>query len=87
MPRIIVTTDPLASESANQTAVLLDEHVHSVHLSSGHSAAQLIERLAWAIGDAESAERVRSERRAWKDRSARSRASAQSSRARSAVGA
>lgn len=86
MPRIIVTTDTVASAPTDETAVLLDEHVHSVHLSTGHAAAQLVERLAWAIGDAEKAERVRSERRAWQDRSARSRsASAPRSRARSAV--
>jgi hypothetical protein len=27
--------------------------VYPVHLASDHSAAQLIERLAWAVGDAE----------------------------------
>jgi hypothetical protein len=36
--------------------VLLDEQVRSLHLSSDHAAAQLIERLAWAISDAEDAE-------------------------------
>jgi hypothetical protein len=59
MPRIIVTTDP--SHLPGDSAVLLDEHVHSVHLSSGHAAAQLVERLAWAISDAEVAERARPE--------------------------
>ncbi len=54
MPRIIVTTD--ISEPTDHRSVLLDERVHSVHLSTGHAAAQLIERLAWAIGDAEDAE-------------------------------
>src|SRR5437764_3304263 len=54
MPRVIVTTDP--SELPEQAPVLLDERVHSVHLSSGQAAAQLIERLAWAISDAEEAE-------------------------------
>jgi hypothetical protein len=54
MPRIIVTTDP--SQLSENAPVLLDERVHSVHLSSDHAAAQLIERLAWAISDAESAE-------------------------------
>jgi hypothetical protein len=55
MPRIIVTTDPpLVPQDG---AVLLDERVHSVHLSTGHAAAQLVERLAWAISDAEEAER------------------------------
>jgi hypothetical protein len=54
MPRIIVTTDP--SQLPDDAPVLLDERVHSVHLSSGHAAAQLVERLAWAISDAEGAE-------------------------------
>ena len=31
----------------------MDESVYSIHLDSGHNAAQLIERLGWAIGDAE----------------------------------
>jgi hypothetical protein len=38
--------------------VLLDEQVESVHLSSGHAAAQLVERIAWAISDAEDVETV-----------------------------
>jgi hypothetical protein len=50
MPRIIVTTDP--SQLADEAPVLLDESVHSVHLSTGHAAAQLVERLSWAISDA-----------------------------------
>jgi hypothetical protein len=53
MPRIIVTTDPTASSA--DTSVWLDEHVHAVHLSTEHAAAQFVERLAWAIGDAEAA--------------------------------
>jgi hypothetical protein len=55
MPRIIVTTGPVSSP-VSDAPVLLDEHVHSVHLSDDHAAAQLIERLAWAINDAEDAE-------------------------------
>jgi hypothetical protein len=54
VPRIIVTTDP--AHLLDDAPVLLDERVHSVHLSSNHAAAQLIERLVWAIGDAEDAE-------------------------------
>jgi hypothetical protein len=54
MPRITVTTN--TNERPREGAVLLDELVHSVHLSTGHAAAQLIERLAWAIRDAEEAE-------------------------------
>jgi len=57
MPRVIVTIDP--PELPEQSPVLLDERVQSVHLSDGHAAAQLIERLAWAISDAEEAERSR----------------------------
>jgi hypothetical protein len=38
--------------------VLLDEDVRSVHLSTEHAAHQLVERLIWAIDDAESAERA-----------------------------
>ncbi|HTU78683.1 MAG TPA: hypothetical protein VMF09_07985 [Solirubrobacteraceae bacterium] len=56
MPRIIVTTDAVSSELTHETPVLLDEHVHSVHLSTSHAATQLVERLAWAVRDAESAE-------------------------------
>jgi len=56
MPRIIVTTDPVSSEPTDERPVLLEEHVHSVHLSSGHAAAQLVQRLAWAVSDAEHAE-------------------------------
>jgi hypothetical protein len=55
MPRVIVTTDP--SSLAPDVAVLLDEQVHAVHVSSRHSATQLVERIAWAITDAEAAER------------------------------
>lgn len=54
MPRIIVTTD-LNGENVGQP-VLLEEHIRSVHLSTRHAAAQLVERLAWAIVDAETSE-------------------------------
>jgi hypothetical protein len=54
MPRIIVTTD--TSAIPDRASVLLDESVRSVHLTSDHAAAQLVERLAWAVDDAESAE-------------------------------
>jgi len=54
MARIIVTTDPTTDHPA---PVLLDESVYSIHLTNGHNAAQLIERLGWAISDAENAQR------------------------------
>jgi hypothetical protein len=54
MARIVVTTDPTDSRSA---AVLLDERAYPIHLDDQHAAAQLIERIGWAITDAESTER------------------------------
>lgn len=63
MPRIIVTTDPSdLTPLRSDTPVLFDEEVHSVHLSTGHAATQLVERLAWAISDAEAAESARADR-------------------------
>jgi hypothetical protein len=56
MPRIIVTTDP--SQRRGEAPVRLDERVDSVHLSSGLAAAQLIQGIAWAVSDAEHAERA-----------------------------
>ena len=53
MPRVIVTTNLPPS---GEPDVLLDEHISTVHLSSDHAAGQLIERLSWAIRDAERAE-------------------------------
>jgi hypothetical protein len=53
MARIIVTTEQSERPDA---PVLLDERVCPEHLSDGHSAAQLIERLGWAISDAQNVE-------------------------------
>ena len=55
MARIIVTTDPRTDHAA---PVLLDESVYSMHLDNEHNAAQLIERLGWAISDAENTQRM-----------------------------
>jgi hypothetical protein len=54
MPRIIVTTQP--SELPADAEVLLDEDICSIHLSTSHAANQLVERLSWAISDAEAME-------------------------------
>ncbi|HXD54327.1 MAG TPA: hypothetical protein VN618_06210 [Solirubrobacteraceae bacterium] len=62
MARIIVTADPAEarrSSAASGAPVLLDERVNSIHLADGHAAEQLIERLAWAVTDAEERERRR----------------------------
>ncbi len=55
MAKIIVTADHTSDEHA---PVLLEESVYAVHLSTGHAASQLIERLGWALRDAEEFERV-----------------------------
>jgi hypothetical protein len=57
MPRIIVTTDSSSQTDSREAPVLLDERVDSLHLSDDHAAEQLIERLAWAVNDAEDAQR------------------------------
>jgi hypothetical protein len=56
MARVIVTTDENEHPDA---AVLLEERVYPVHLATDHAATQLMERLAWAIGDAERTEQAR----------------------------
>ncbi len=63
MARIIVTADPPAggytADQHDDATVLLDERVKPIHLNDGHAAGQLIQRLAWAVTDAEQAERER----------------------------
>jgi hypothetical protein len=51
MARIIVTPDEQSD------VVLLDENVYPVHLANKLSSLQVIERLAWAVNDAEASER------------------------------
>jgi hypothetical protein len=53
MPRVLVTTQ---RSDALDPPVLLDESVSPVHLEDDHAAAQLIERIAWAVTDAENFE-------------------------------
>lgn len=62
MARIIVMADTARRRPRGARgdlhSVLLDEHVSSIHLSDDHSAEQLVQRLAWAVDDAERAERA-----------------------------
>ena len=65
MARIIVTTGPVAGAPPtrerpvhDRAPVLLDERVDSVHLCEDAAAQQLIERIAWAVNDAEDLERA-----------------------------
>ena len=57
MPQIIVTADRGAA--FGEGAVTLRERVTVADFESEHFASQLVERLGWAVGDADEAERVR----------------------------
>ena len=52
MTRIIVTADTRGSD---EQRILLDEEVCPEHMSDEHTASQLLERLCWAVTDAERA--------------------------------
>jgi hypothetical protein len=71
MARIIVTTDPVGDRDTaarhSGQPVLLDERVQPIHLRDGHAAGQLIERLAWAVTDAEQAQRSGADRQSRAD--------------------
>lgn len=82
MPKVIVTSD---QAERGDVPVLLEEQVHSVHLSTAHSAMQFVERLGWAIRDAEDAERVQVEGQAHRRRSAGRQPTRQRSPARNPV--
>ena len=56
MPRVIVITED--RKPGEEESVLLDEQVQSIHLDTEHSAGQFIQRLGWAISDAEDVERA-----------------------------
>ena len=53
MPRILVTTD---ASDGREKAVVLQERVASGDLESDHFSAQLVERLGWALVDADEIE-------------------------------
>jgi hypothetical protein len=53
MPHILITTE---ATNESRDRVLLDERVTATDLSSGHFADQLIERVGWALLDAEEAD-------------------------------
>jgi hypothetical protein len=53
MAQILVLTDA----PGHSCEVMHTEHLQPIHLESAHSANQLIERVAWAVRDAERAER------------------------------
>ena len=51
MPQIIVTADKSADDA--EAAVMFRERVSVDDFESDHFAAQLMERLGWAVGDAD----------------------------------
>jgi hypothetical protein len=53
MPAIIVQSNGTTEQDTN---VLLYEDVQPEHLASDHHAAQLIERVGWAVSEAKDAE-------------------------------
>jgi hypothetical protein len=54
VPHIIVTAD--RSSEREEGAVMLRERVNVADFESDHFAAQLVERLGWAVEDAHEAE-------------------------------
>lgn len=58
MARLIVTSDN------DRGQILMDETVRPVHLEDPHSSLQIIERMAWAVEDAERHSPVRAIRSA-----------------------
>jgi hypothetical protein len=64
VPSVIVTaefdTDEPSAFNHDRRTFQLKERVTSSDVSDPHVAAQLIERIAWALADAEDAERATS---------------------------
>jgi hypothetical protein len=54
MPHIIVVAD--AEQDRAEDAVMFRERISATDLESQHFAGQLLERLEWAVGDAQEAE-------------------------------
>ena len=57
MPQIIVTADK--TDGPGENAVMLRERVNVTDFESDHFAAQLVERLGWAVNDATEVEQHR----------------------------
>jgi len=55
MPHIMVLAD--RPTDRDESAVMLRERVNVADFESDHFAAQLIERLGWAVSDADTVER------------------------------
>jgi len=53
MARVIVLPNAVNLAESFSRSVVLDECIDPVHLEDEHSSLQFIERVAWAIQDAE----------------------------------
>ena len=62
MPQIIVTADHDRDSDRAQGAVMFRERINVSDLESDHFAARLVERLGWAVSDADEAEQHKPER-------------------------
>jgi hypothetical protein len=60
MPQIIVRAD--RPNEQEEGPVMLRERVNVADFESDHFASQLIERLGWAVNDADEAERDKPQR-------------------------
>jgi hypothetical protein len=60
MPQIIVTAD--RTNDRGDGVVMLRERINVSDFESDHFAAQLVERLGWAVSDADQAEREQRQR-------------------------
>ncbi|HEX6585760.1 MAG TPA: hypothetical protein VF052_03335 [Solirubrobacterales bacterium] len=56
MPTIIVQANVSTEQQDSTASTILLEDVQPEHLASDHHAAQLIERVGWAVSDAKKAE-------------------------------
>ena len=56
MPRIIITTTAGAGSDGFGPPLMLDERVSTDHLNDDRSSLRLLERICWAIEDAEQRE-------------------------------
>jgi hypothetical protein len=60
MPQIIVTADRL--DGSEEAPIMFRERVNIQDFESDHFAAQLVERIGWAVGDADEVEQERHQR-------------------------
>jgi hypothetical protein len=56
MPRIIIVAD--GGKRSSDAPVVFDEDVNLNLLEDAHASEQILERMAWALGDAEREESI-----------------------------